>query len=49
VFIDWDNPKVVEDQRWYLIEIPAIDSDIFKMDNYLVFIENKFSHRESFK
>ncbi|MBD1261369.1 hypothetical protein HZY62_12260 [Maribacter polysiphoniae] len=47
--IDWENPQVIENQKWYLIVKIKGNSDILNMSHYLVFVENKYQYRESRK
>jgi hypothetical protein len=47
--IDWENPQIVDNQKWYLITKIKGNNDILGMSHYLVFIENKFQYRESKK
>lgn len=47
--IDWENPQIVDNQKWYLITKIKGNRDILGMSHYLVFIENKYQYRESKK
>ncbi|WP_010137167.1 hypothetical protein [Ochrovirga pacifica] len=47
--IDWENPKIVDNQKWYLIAKIKGNNDILGMSHYLVFIENSYQYRESKK
>ncbi|PNW25805.1 hypothetical protein [Formosa algae] len=47
--IDWKNPQIVDNQKWYLITKIKGNNDILGMSHYLVFIEDKFQYRESKK
>ena len=47
--IDWKNPQIVDNQKWYLITKIKGNRDILGMSHYLVFIENKYQYRESKK
>ena len=47
--IDWENPLIIDDQKWYLISKIKGNNDILGMSHYLVFIENKYQYRESKK
>ena len=47
--IDWENPQIVDNQKWYLITKIKGNNDILGMSHYLVFIEDKFQYRESKK
>jgi len=47
--IDWDNPQIVDNQKWYLIKSIKGNKDILEMSHYLVFIKNKYQYRETKK
>ncbi len=47
--IDWENPQIVDNQKWYLITKIKGNNDILEMSHYLVFIEGKYQYRESIK
>lgn len=47
--IDWENPQIVEGQKWYLITKIKGNNDILRMSHYLVFVEDKYQYRESKK
>ncbi len=47
--IDWENPQIVDNQKWYMITKIKGNNDILGMSHYLVFIENKYQYRESKK
>ena len=47
--IDWENPLIVDDQKWYIISRIKGNNDILGMSHYLVFVENKYQYRESKK
>jgi hypothetical protein len=47
--IDWANPLIVDDQKWYLITKIKGNNDVLGMSHYLVFVENKYQYRESKK
>ena len=47
--IDWENPQIVDNQKWYMITKIKGNNDILGMSHYLVFIEDKFQYRESKK
>ena len=47
--IDWKNPLIIDDQKWYMILKIKGNNDILGMSHYLVFVENKYQYRESKK
>ena len=47
--IDWKNPQIIDNQKWYLITKIKGNRDILRMSHYLVFIDNKYQYRESKK
>ena len=47
--IDWTNPRIVADQKWYLITKIKGNNDVLGMSHYLVFVEDKYQYRESKK
>ncbi|MBA6156517.1 hypothetical protein H3Z83_08335 [Tenacibaculum sp. S7007] len=47
--IDWKNPQIVDDQKWYLITKIKGNNDILGMSHFLVFVEEKYQYRESKK
>ena len=47
--IDWENPQIVDNQKWYPITKIKGNNDILEMSHYLVFIEGKYQYRESKK
>jgi len=47
--IDWDNPQIIDNQKWYLITKIKGNNDVSGMSHYLVFVENKYQYRESKK
>lgn len=47
--IDWENPQIVDNQKWYMITKIKGNNNILGMSHYLVFIEDKFQYRESKK
>jgi hypothetical protein len=47
--IDWENPQIFDNQKWYLITKIKGNNDFLGMSHYLVFIEDKFQYRESKK
>ena len=49
ILIDWENPQIVDDQKWYLITKIKGINDVLGMSHYLVFIEDKYQYRESKK
>ncbi|WGD35874.1 hypothetical protein [Olleya sp. YS] len=49
VKIDWDKPKLEEDEEWYLIKEIKGNRDILNMEHYLIFKNNKFQTITSHK
>jgi len=49
VEIDWENPQIVDNQKWYLITKIKGNNDVLGMSHYLVFVEDKYQYRESKK
>ncbi len=47
--IDWKNPLIVDDQKWYMITKIKGSYDILGMSHYLVFVKDKYQYRESKK
>ncbi len=47
--IDWENPQIIDNQKWYLIIKIKGNNDFLKMSHYLVFVEDKYQYRESKK
>ena len=40
--IDWKNPQIVDNQKWYMITKIKGNKDILGMSHYLVFIKDKY-------
>ena len=49
VKIDWENPRIIDGQKWYSIEKIEGNSDPLGMSHYLVFSNDKYLYRESKK
>jgi len=49
VTVDWKNPQSFGNQTQYLISEIKGSKDILNMDNYLVFVNNKYDGRMSYK
>jgi hypothetical protein len=47
--IDWANPQIIDNEKWYLITKIKGNNDVLGMSHYLVFVENKYQYRESKK
>lgn len=47
--IDWENPQIMDKQKWYLITKIKGYNDVLGMSHYLVFVEAKYQYRESKK
>ena len=47
--IDWDNPRILEVEKWFLITKIKNNYDSLGMSNFLVFIDNKYQYREAKK
>lgn len=47
--IDWDNPQIFENEKRYLILKIKGNNDPLGMNNFLVFIENKYQGRFAHK
>jgi len=47
--IDWENPQIIENQKWYLITKIKGNNDALGMSHYLVFVDGKYQYRESKK
>ena len=47
--VDWINPQIVDDQKWYMITEIKGNNDVLGMTHYLVFIDEKYQYRESKK
>ena len=49
IVVDWENPQIVDDQKWFLITEIKGSNDALGMSHYLVFVEDKYQYRESKK
>ena len=47
--IDWGNPQIFDNEKWYLITKIKGNNDILGMSHFLVFVEEKYQYRESKK
>jgi hypothetical protein len=47
--IDWKNPRLIDNEKWYLITKIRGNNDPLGMSHYLVFSNNKYLYRESKK
>jgi len=44
--IDWENPQIINNEKWFLITKIKGNKDILEMSIYLVFVENYYLGRE---
>src|SRR5437868_3977941 len=47
--IDWSHPRILGDENEYIITKIKYDYDILKMENYLLFKNNKYQGRFAHK
>jgi len=47
--IDWDNPQIFENEKRYMILEIKGNNDPLGMNNFLVFIDNKYQGRFAHK
>jgi hypothetical protein len=47
--IDWENPLIINNEKWYAIDKIKGSNDILNMQHYLVFEDNKYKGRNSIK
>lgn len=47
--IDWKDPRIFENEKWYFITKIKGHDDVIGMSNYLIFIDDKYQGIESRK
>ncbi|MDP8171254.1 hypothetical protein QJU96_08140 [Pasteurella skyensis] len=42
--IDWNNPKIMGNEKWYEVTKIKGNKDILQMTHYLVFVKDKYQY-----